>query len=73
MIFYKNLKIHIKDKTLELDDKTSINYLQIYENYLKRKYNMENIKNSIILKIMKIPFYSEVIIKLFIFLNVINF
>ena len=44
------LKEHIKDKKLELEDNTSIDYSSIYDNYFKDKFEVENIKYGRILK-----------------------
>ena len=41
---------YIKDKKLELEDNTSIDYLSIYDNHFKDKSRVENIKYGRILK-----------------------
>ena len=41
---------YIKDKKLELEDNTSIDYSSIYGNYFKDKTRIENIKYGRILK-----------------------
>ena len=41
---------YIKDKKLELEDNTSIDYLSIYDTYIKDDCRIENVKDGRILK-----------------------